>query len=56
VSGQQHWPDWATEPVDLADTDPAWTVRGEQERDHLDERIDRVRRKRLAVGVGALAA
>jgi hypothetical protein len=49
-------PDWATEPVDLADADPAWTVRGEQERDHLDERIDRVRRKRLAVGVGALAA
>jgi GrpB-like predicted nucleotidyltransferase (UPF0157 family) len=36
VSGEQPWPDWATEPVDLADADPAWTVRGEQERDHLE--------------------
>jgi len=33
VSGQQHWPAWATEPVDA---DPAWTVQGEQERDHLE--------------------
>ena len=36
MSGEQPWPDWATEPVDLADADPAWTVRGEQERDHLE--------------------
>jgi hypothetical protein len=36
VSGQQHWPAWATEPVDLVDADPAWTVQGEQERDHLE--------------------
>jgi GrpB-like predicted nucleotidyltransferase (UPF0157 family) len=36
VSGEQPWLDWATEPVDLADADPAWTVRGEQERDHLE--------------------
>jgi hypothetical protein len=36
VSGQQHWPAWATEPVDLVGADPAWTVQGEQERDHLE--------------------
>src|SRR5882757_5964569 len=36
VSGQQHWPAWATEPVDLVDADPTWTVHGAQERDHLE--------------------
>jgi GrpB-like predicted nucleotidyltransferase (UPF0157 family) len=36
VSGQQHWPASATEPADLVDAGPAWTVRGEQERDHLE--------------------
>jgi GrpB-like predicted nucleotidyltransferase (UPF0157 family) len=29
-------PPWATEPVDLVGADPGWTVRGEQERDHLE--------------------
>ncbi|WP_029106212.1 GrpB family protein [Mycobacterium sp. URHD0025] len=29
-------PAWATEPVSLADADPAWARRGEQERDHLE--------------------
>lgn len=29
-------PPWATEPVDLVRADPSWTVRGEQERDHLE--------------------
>lgn len=27
---------WATEPVLLADADPAWALRGEQERDRLE--------------------
>jgi GrpB-like predicted nucleotidyltransferase (UPF0157 family) len=36
VSGDQLWPAWATEPVDLVDADPAWIVRGEQERDLLE--------------------
>jgi GrpB-like predicted nucleotidyltransferase (UPF0157 family) len=36
VSGEQSWPAWATEPVDLVDADPNWTVRGEQERGHLE--------------------
>ena len=36
MSGEQPWPDWATEPVDLVDADPSWTVRGEQERDNLE--------------------
>ncbi|CPS23800.1 MULTISPECIES: GrpB family protein [Mycobacteriaceae] len=29
-------PPWATESVDLVDADPAWALRGEQERDHLE--------------------
>jgi GrpB-like predicted nucleotidyltransferase (UPF0157 family) len=29
-------PPWATEPVDLVAADSGWTVRGEQERDHLE--------------------
>jgi GrpB-like predicted nucleotidyltransferase (UPF0157 family) len=36
VTGDPLWPAWATEPVDLVDADPAWTFRGEQERDHLE--------------------
>jgi GrpB-like predicted nucleotidyltransferase (UPF0157 family) len=29
-------PPWATESVDLVDADPAWTLRGEYERDRLE--------------------
>lgn len=29
-------PAWATEPVNLADADPAWALRGEQERNQLE--------------------
>ena len=29
-------PAWATEPVTLADADPAWALHGEQERDQLE--------------------
>jgi GrpB-like predicted nucleotidyltransferase (UPF0157 family) len=29
-------PGWPTESVDLVDADPAWALRGEQERDHLE--------------------
>ncbi len=34
--GANSRPAWATEPVSLADADPAWALRGEQERDHLE--------------------
>jgi GrpB-like predicted nucleotidyltransferase (UPF0157 family) len=36
VSSEQPWPAWATEPVDLVDSDPAWILQGEQECDHLE--------------------
>lgn len=29
-------PPWVTEPVDLVAAVPSWTIRGEQERDHLE--------------------
>lgn len=36
MSGEQPWPAWATEPVDLVDADPSWTIRGDQERHYLE--------------------
>jgi GrpB-like predicted nucleotidyltransferase (UPF0157 family) len=33
-------PFWATEPVDLVAADPGWTVRGEQERQHLETLLE----------------
>ena len=36
MSSERPWPAWATEPVDLVEADPSWTIRGEQERGHLE--------------------
>jgi GrpB-like predicted nucleotidyltransferase (UPF0157 family) len=36
LSGERPWPAWATESVELVDADPAWAVRGRQERDRLE--------------------
>ncbi|WP_454787887.1 GrpB family protein [Mycolicibacterium lutetiense] len=33
-------PAWATEPVYLADADPAWALRGERERDRLEALLE----------------
>ena len=40
MTAQQPWPAWATEPIDLVDADPAWTGRGEQERDRLETLLE----------------
>ena len=36
MSGRENWPAWATESVELVESDPAWAARGEQECEHLD--------------------
>ncbi len=37
MSQREEWPAWATEPIHVVDADPAWQVRGEQERQTLED-------------------
>ena len=35
MSGDQPWPAWAIERIEVVDADPSWADRGEQERSHV---------------------